>query len=148
MGGLVFFYFLKWVESANGGNGGEHWVDQYVDSFVNIGTPFLGVAKSISALISGEMKDTAELGDMVDRLRRRLVFDYEDILDLMRSCGSIPSMFPKGGDTIWGDFFEAADDVVQDDELMDVPTSYTSASEIGRAVQQECRDRSRMPSSA
>src|SRR4051812_39420315 len=75
MGALVSLYFFKWVESPRGGNGGRlfslffrlafallnlcvmvstaKWIEDHVDSLVNIGGPLLGVPKSISALLSG-----------------------------------------------------------------------------------------------
>ncbi|KAA8566219.1 hypothetical protein EYC84_008819 [Monilinia fructicola] len=36
MGGQVLFYFMHWVASPSGGNGGDDWVDKYVDSWINI----------------------------------------------------------------------------------------------------------------
>lgn len=46
-------YFFKWVESPTGGNGGPNWVNDYVEAFVNIGGPLLGLPKALSALLSG-----------------------------------------------------------------------------------------------
>ncbi|RHZ45379.1 hypothetical protein Glove_680g74 [Diversispora epigaea] len=50
------------MESPLGGNGGKNWINDHVESFVNIGGPLLGLPKALSALLSGEMCDTVELG--------------------------------------------------------------------------------------
>jgi hypothetical protein len=44
--------------------GGEssEWVDKYIESWVNIAGPMLGVPKALASLSSGEMRDTAQLG--------------------------------------------------------------------------------------
>ena len=102
MGALVIHYFLQWVQSAEGGGGGDRWVDAHVESIVNIGGPMLGVPKAYSALFSGEMKDTAELAPFLDYWRQRVVFSQADVIQIMRSIFSVPSMMPKGGDVIWG----------------------------------------------
>lgn len=36
----------------------------YIDSFANLAGPLLGLSMSLSALLSGEMKDTANLGPL------------------------------------------------------------------------------------
>ncbi|KAI8885249.1 LACT-domain-containing protein [Backusella circina FSU 941] len=53
MGGSLFPYFLKWVESPLGGNGGSHWTNDHIETFVNIAGSMLGVPKAISTLLSG-----------------------------------------------------------------------------------------------
>ena len=65
-GSPIIFHFMKWVEhqkttNANA-NANANWVQQHVEAFINIAGPMLGVPKSLSSLVSGEMKDTAELG--------------------------------------------------------------------------------------
>ena len=55
---------MKWVESPNGGNGGPDWVDKHIAVFINIAGSMLGVPKAVSAILSGEFKDTAQLGTM------------------------------------------------------------------------------------
>jgi phospholipid:diacylglycerol acyltransferase len=42
------------VQSPQGGNGGDQWVENYIESFVNIGGPMLGVPKAFAALLSGK----------------------------------------------------------------------------------------------
>ena len=59
MGSQVMFYFFHWVASPNGGAGGDRWVDEYVDSWINISGCMLGALKDIPTILSGEMKDTA-----------------------------------------------------------------------------------------
>ena len=110
MGALVVHYFLQWVQSPDGGNGGDRWVERHVESIVNIGGPMLGVPKSWSALFSGEMKDTAELAPFLDYWRQRVVFSQADVIQIMRSVFSVPSMMPKGGNVIWGDEQGSPDD--------------------------------------
>jgi len=63
MGSQVLYYFFKWVEAEGEGfgNGGSSWVDSYVDSWINISGCMLGALKDMPAVLSGEMKDTAQL---------------------------------------------------------------------------------------
>lgn len=46
-------------------------------------------------MISGEMRDTAELGSVLDFVKDNFV-SKDDILGIFRSFGSVPSMVPKG----------------------------------------------------
>lgn len=50
----MFPYFLKWVESQQGGQGGPKWVDEHIESFVNIAGPLMGVPKAVTSLLSGK----------------------------------------------------------------------------------------------
>jgi phospholipid:diacylglycerol acyltransferase len=70
MGATVTMYFLKWVEAMPeddidglgfGGGGGPHWVEEHISDWVNIAGTLLGVCKSMTAFLSGEMKDTVEI---------------------------------------------------------------------------------------
>ncbi|CAI5708334.1 unnamed protein product [Hyaloperonospora brassicae] len=106
----VFFHFLKWVESDRGGQGGDQWVEQNIEAFVNIAGPTLGVVKTISALMSGEMKDTAELGGLSKFLG--YFFSVPARAQLARSWSSVFAMLPMGGDRIWGTVNSAPDDIV------------------------------------
>ena len=85
MGALVIHYFMQWVQSPVGGQAGNRWVDQHIESIVNIGGPMLGVPKAWSALFSGEMKDTAELAPFLDYWRQRVVFSQADVTQMMRA---------------------------------------------------------------
>lgn len=49
----MFPYFLKWVESKGHGQGGQKWVDEHIESFVNIAAPLVGVPKAVTSLLSG-----------------------------------------------------------------------------------------------
>jgi phospholipid:diacylglycerol acyltransferase len=60
-GSSLFPYFLKWVESPLGGNGGPHWTNNHIESFVNIAGSLLGVPKAISTLLSGKLYTTFTL---------------------------------------------------------------------------------------
>jgi phospholipid:diacylglycerol acyltransferase len=55
---------MKWVESDNGGKGGSNWCNKHIHGFINIAGSLLGVPKAVSAILSGEFKDTAQLGSM------------------------------------------------------------------------------------
>ncbi|CAG8436445.1 3837_t:CDS:10 [Diversispora eburnea] len=109
MGSLVALYFFKWVESPLGGNGGSSWVNDHVESFVNIGGPLLGLPKALSALLSGEMRDTVELGAFGVYVLERF-FSKLERAELFRTWGGLSSMLPKGGDAIWGNVTNAPDD--------------------------------------
>ncbi|BFZ60874.1 phospholipid:diacylglycerol acyltransferase [Saitoella coloradoensis] len=110
MGAQVIFWFMKWVESPLGGNGGPTWVNDHIDSFINISGSMLGTPKAIAALLSGEMKDTAQLNAFsVYGLEKFL--SKQERADLLRSFPGIASMLPKGGDAVWGNETWAPDDI-------------------------------------
>jgi len=113
MGSNVFFYFLKWVESKNGGYGGPRWVNDYLSTFVNVAGPMLGTTKSVSSLLSGEMRDTAQLGGVVSSVIERF-FGRRQRRDLFWTWGGISTMLPKGGEMIWGSEDESPDDAEGD----------------------------------
>ncbi|KAJ1490779.1 Lecithin:cholesterol/phospholipid:diacylglycerol acyltransferase, partial [Baffinella frigidus] len=96
MGGNVFLYFTRWATVHRG----EDWVNKYIHGFVSLATPFLGVPKGVAALLSGEAKDTAEMGVLGSILDRHM--SRWERRRLFRSWGSTPVMLPKGGDAIWG----------------------------------------------
>ena len=104
MGGSLVLYFFKWVTTEKkhgGGGGGSDWVEKYVHSFVNIAGTLLGVPKTVPALLSGELKDTAALlgalGSMMEQY-----FGRKMRKDMWSTWGSLWQMLPKGGDAIWG----------------------------------------------
>jgi phospholipid:diacylglycerol acyltransferase len=110
MGSQVVFYFMKWAEHKTGGDGGPKWVDDHVDSWINISGCMLGTAKDIPAVLSGEMKDTAQLNAFaVYGLEKFL--SKEDRAELFRAMPGISSMLPKGGEAIWGNSTWAPDDL-------------------------------------
>jgi phospholipid:diacylglycerol acyltransferase len=110
MGGQVLFYFFKWVENPEYGNGGSDWVNTHVDSWINISGCMLGTAKGVPAVLSGEMKDTAQLNAFaVYGLERFL--SKEERAEIFRAMPGISSMLPKGGNVIWGNMTWAPDDV-------------------------------------
>lgn len=115
MGSLVLFYFFKWVESEEGGNGGPTWVKDHVHSFVNIAGPMLGVPKTLAAVLSGEVRDTAQLG-VVSAYILEKFFSRRERADLFRSWGGLSSMIPKGGNRVWGTADNAPDDGTHDEE--------------------------------
>merc|ERR1712137_641371 len=117
MGSIVSYFFLKWVESEHGGNGGPNWVNNNIEGFVNIAGPMLGVPKTMSALISGEMRDTSELNMVMEYIQENLI-STTDLLKLFRSFSSLASMIPKGSNRIWGNETWAPED------NQDVKTAY------------------------
>ena len=110
MGGQVLFYFFKWVESAEHGNGGSKWVNTHVSSWINISGCMLGTAKGVPAVLSGEMKDTAQLNAFaVYGLEQFL--SKEERTEIFRAMPGISSMLPKGGNAVWGNMTSAPDDI-------------------------------------
>ncbi|KAL2375187.1 phospholipid:diacylglycerol acyltransferase [Blastomyces gilchristii SLH14081] len=109
MGSQVAMFFFKWVESPEHGNGGADWVETYVDSWINISGCMLGASKGVPAILSGEMKDTAQLNAFA-------VYGLEKFLskgeraELFRAIPGISSMLPKGGEAVWGNNTWAPDD--------------------------------------
>lgn len=107
MGSQVLFYFFHWVEAS--GNGGPGWVDKYVGSWINVSGSMLGALKGLPAVLSGEMKDTAQLNAFA-------VYGLEKFLgkdercEIFRSMPGASSMLPKGGNAVWGNKTWAPDD--------------------------------------
>ncbi|SCU78241.1 LANO_0A02498g1_1 [Lachancea nothofagi CBS 11611] len=130
MGSQIIFYFLKWVEAEGPlyGNGGPDWVENYVDSFVNVAGTLLGVPKSVPALISGEMKDTIQLNALAMYGLEKF-FSRKERLDMIQTWGGVPSMLPKGGSLIWGDH-----DVSVEDTLRNATHSYGKFIRFDREV--------------
>ena len=110
MGSQVLYYFLHWVEAEGYGNGGTDWVDKHIDSWINISGCMLGAAKDLPAVLSGEMKDTAQLNAFA-------VYGLEKFLsrseraEIFRAMPGLSSMLPLGGNAVWGDENGAPDDV-------------------------------------
>lgn len=105
----MFPYFLKWVESDQGGKGGPNWVNDHIESFVNIGGPLLGVPKAITSMISGETRDTMALGSFGAYILEKF-FSRRERARIMRSWLGGSSMLPKGGTKVWGNNNGAPDD--------------------------------------
>lgn len=109
MGGQVLFYFFHWVASEAGG-GGDEWVENYIDSWINISGCMLGALKDIPAVLSGEMKDTAQLNAFaVYGLEKFL--SKEERAEIFRAMPGISSMLPIGGNRVWGNTTWAPDDL-------------------------------------
>ena len=103
MGSPWVFFFLVWVTKSKeqgGGGGGEEWVETYIESFISLAGPLLGMPKAISALLSGEMKDTNILNTFASILES--LFGRKKRHELFSSWASLWGMIPKGGDKIWG----------------------------------------------
>ncbi|KAI5295963.1 Protein kinase C-like 1 [Ascosphaera acerosa] len=110
MGSQVVMFFLKWVEHPDHGGGGRNWVNDYIDSWINISGCMLGTAKGLSAVLSGEMKDTAQLNSFALYGLEKFL-SREDRLELFRAMPGVSSMLPKGGEEVWGNSTWAPDDL-------------------------------------
>ena len=108
LGSLLWLFFMQWVEKdpmnslpcGHGGNGGEGWIDKHVHAFVDIAGPKLGVPKSLSCIISGEMKDTVQLGKLESYVLDRLLSKSERT-SLFRTWIGPLIMLQKGERVIW-----------------------------------------------
>ena len=111
MGSQVIFYFLKWVEAKGPhfGNGGKRWVNNHIEAFVDISGSVMGTPKAITALLSGEMKDTIQLNSLAVYGLEKF-FSRRERSDMLKTFGGMPSMLPKGGSLLWGDMHSAPDD--------------------------------------
>lgn len=105
MGSQVLFYFFHWVEK----HAGPGWVEAHIDSWINISGSMLGALKGFPAVLSGEMKDTAQLNAFA-------VYGLEKFLgkdercEIFRSMPGVSSMLPMGGNAVWGNKTWAPDD--------------------------------------
>ena len=109
MGSQVIFYFFAWVEAEGHGNGGPDWVDTYIEAWVNISGCMLGALKDVPALLSGEMRDTAQLNAFAMYGLEKFLA-REERAEIFRAMPGIASMLPKGGDAVWGSGRWAPDD--------------------------------------
>ncbi|KAJ6593573.1 phospholipid:diacylglycerol acyltransferase [Mycena capillaripes] len=109
MGALVLLYFFKWVESPEHGGGGPDWVENHIEAYISIGGTHLGVAKAMSAFLSGEMRDTVQMSPAGAYVLERF-FSRAERQRLFRSWAGSASMWIKGGDAIWGTPSGAPDD--------------------------------------
>ncbi|KAM0755788.1 LACT-domain-containing protein [Meredithblackwellia eburnea MCA 4105] len=109
MGALVTLWFMKWVEAEGFGGGGPDWCEKHVEAWVNIAGTLLGVPKAMSALLSGEMRDTVEINAAGVYLLERY-FSRTERAKLFRSWAGAASMMLKGGNDVWGDDDAAPDD--------------------------------------
>ena len=109
MGSQVLFYFLHWVESDDHGRGGPNWVDTFVDSWINISGSLLGALKGYPALLSGEMKDTAQLNAFAMYGLEKFLAKHERV-EMFRAMPGASSMLPIGGNAVWGSKDTAPDD--------------------------------------
>ena len=110
MGSQVLFYFFQWVENMEYGGGGPDWVNTHIDSWINISGCMLGALKGLPAVLSGEMKDTAQLNAFaVYGLEKFLA--REERAEIFRAMPGISSMLPKGGNAVWGNKTWAPDDM-------------------------------------
>ena len=111
MGSQVIFWFFKWVEAEGHGNGGPTWCEDHIDSLLSLSGSFLGTPKAVTALLSGEMRDTAQLNAFsVYGLEK--FYSKKERAEILRLLPGISSMLPKGGDTIWGNATWAPDDTI------------------------------------
>lgn len=109
MGSQVLFYFFHWVASDQGGRGGDDWVEKHVDSWINVSGCMLGAVKAVTAVLSGEMRDTAQLNAFaVYGLEKFL--SKEERAEIFRAMPGLSSMLPIGGEYIWGNLTSAPDD--------------------------------------
>ncbi|KAF4589341.1 Phospholipid:diacylglycerol acyltransferase [Ophiocordyceps camponoti-floridani] len=109
MGSQVIFYFFHWVQSDQGGHGGEDWVDRHIDSWINISGCMLGAVKDLTAVLSGEMRDTAQLNAFAIYGLEKFL-SKEERANIFRAMPGISSMLPIGGNSVWGDLNWAPDD--------------------------------------
>lgn len=110
MGSQVTFYFFHWVQSEKGGRGGDDWVDQHIDSWINISGCMLGAVKDLTAVLSGEMRDTAQLNAVAIYGLEKFL-SREERAEIFRAMPGISSMLPLGGNAVWGDLNWAPDDL-------------------------------------
>ncbi|KAJ2121896.1 phospholipid:diacylglycerol acyltransferase [Coemansia sp. RSA 720] len=109
MGSQVVQYFMKWVESAQGGHGGSRWVDEHIEAIINLAGSPLGVPKTLASLLSGEQRETVQplASYLLDHFMNR-----KELARIFRSWTGLAALLPKGGSAVWGDLGGAPDDPV------------------------------------
>ena len=106
MGGNVGYYFLKWAEN----NGGSAWVDKHIEAVTIVSGTMLGVPKAMSALMTGEMRESVAVPQPLARFLE-MFLPANVRAPLFRSWAGSASLIPKGGETIWGNLTTAPDDL-------------------------------------
>ena len=109
MGSQVLYYFFHWVEAKGYGNGGPSWVNDHVEAWINISGCMLGALKDVPAVLSGEMKDTAQLNAFAVYGLEKFLSRHERA-EIFRAMPGISSMLPIGGNAVWGNNTWAPDD--------------------------------------
>lgn len=116
LGAQVWLYFQKWVEADPnnsrdriGGGGTKNWISEHIEAFVNIAGPLLGAPKSISTILSGETRDTAQMGTL-ETYFLDLLLNKQERLSLFRTWMGGFAIFPKGGTKIWGSSIKGSPD--------------------------------------
>jgi len=97
MGTPVWLYFMQWVEAQEPG-----WIDREVGTWVNLAGSLLGAPKALTSVISAEMRDTAIIEGTIAGWLKDKAFPRSDMIRFFRSLGSLPSLFPLGGERVWG----------------------------------------------
>ena len=118
LGSQVWIYFQKWVEAnpkksrdGIGGGGSNTWIDKHVESFINLAGPLLGAPKSVSTILSGETRDTAQMGTLETYILD-LLLNKQERLSLFRTWMGGFAIFPKGGTRIWGSSEKGSPDIL------------------------------------
>lgn len=109
MGGQVLFYFFRWAEAKGYGDGGPTWVNDHIESWINISGCMLGALKDVPAVLSGEMRDTAQLNAFAVYGLEKFLSRHERA-EIFRHMPGISSMLPIGGEAVWGNSTWAPDD--------------------------------------
>jgi len=109
MGSQVLFYFFHWVEAKGCGNGGPTWVNDHIESWINISGCMLGALKDLPVALSGEMRDTAQLNAFAVYGLEKFLSRHERA-EIFRHMPGISSMLPIGGEAVWGNRTWAPDD--------------------------------------
>ncbi|KAM9911192.1 hypothetical protein OXX69_003753 [Metschnikowia pulcherrima] len=136
---------MKWVEAEGEfyGNGGPSWCNDNLAGVIDISGSLLGTPKAISALLSGEMKDTVQLNYLAVYGLEKF-FSKKERVDMLRTFGGIPAMIPKGGELIWGNLTHSPDDPGNELLTADVgvtiegPKNHT----LGKFIRYRSRDES------
>jgi len=108
MGSKVAFHFFHWVASKRGGGGGDKWVETYIEAWVNISGCMLGALKDVTALLSGEMHDTAPLNPIAVYGLEKF-FRREERAEILLAMPGVSSLLPIGGSLIRGNLTWAPD---------------------------------------
>lgn len=126
LGSQVWLYFQKWVEADPkrardqiGGGGSVEWIDKHIESFVNLAGPLLGAPKSISTILSGETRDTAQMGTLETYILD-LLLNKQERLSLFRTWMGGFAIFPKGGTRIWGSAEKGSPDLPKGIGIVDL----------------------------
>ena len=110
----IYIFNYKYLLLINkGGNGGKKWMDKYVDTYIPLAGPLLGVPKVVAMWLSGESFEMAQMPKPLQKLKDFIIARSWFNRWIRNVYGSYYLM-PVGGERIWGNIHNGAPEDIND----------------------------------